>query len=68
MAHKDAKPVCPDCKVLLVVRLRNYDGIRFWGCPNYPRCHHAESMSGQDVMDVQSRGLSITKGWYRPKI
>jgi restriction system protein len=34
---------CPECGGELVIRLAKrgpYEGSRFWGCSNYPRCHY----------------------------
>ena len=34
-------PLCPDCKVSMVLRIAQSGpraGAKFWGCPNYPKC------------------------------
>ncbi|MDR3418258.1 MAG: restriction endonuclease [Nevskia sp.] len=33
-------PTCPSCGEKMVKRSRKSDGAKFWGCRNYPRCHH----------------------------
>jgi len=40
-ALADNDPVCPDCKVRMVLRISQrgpVPGAKFWGCPNYPKC------------------------------
>ena len=35
-------PTCPKCHARMVLRVGqklSHLGERFWGCPNYPRCH-----------------------------
>jgi hypothetical protein len=36
-------PTCPRCDIKMVVR-EGLEG-RFWGCTNYPRCHHTFRMA-----------------------
>lgn len=33
-------PVCPECKVRMVLRIAQGagGGAKFWGCRNYPKC------------------------------
>lgn len=31
-------PLCPKHSVRMVLRTTKQTGVRFWGCPNYPRC------------------------------
>ena len=46
-ASKNAAPMCPRCKGLMVVRTakkgRNV-GSSFWGCARYPKCRHTVAM------------------------
>lgn len=38
---EDAHPVCPDCKIPMVLRVKASGpqaGAKFWGCKNYPAC------------------------------
>lgn len=32
------EPYCPDCGAKMVLRTRRYDGVKFWGCTQYPEC------------------------------
>ncbi|MHA7833692.1 MAG: topoisomerase DNA-binding C4 zinc finger domain-containing protein [Algiphilus sp.] len=31
-------PSCPKCKALMVLRSTQSDGMRVYGCPNFPLC------------------------------
>ena len=40
-ALADKDPLCPDCKIPMVLRISQRApaaGSKFWGCPNYPKC------------------------------
>jgi len=42
-AFTDGNPVCPDCKIHMVLRVAQRGptpGSKFWGCPNYPKCRN----------------------------
>lgn len=39
---EDAERVCPECGNKLVIRRGKYG--MFWGCSNYPKCHHIENL------------------------
>ena len=46
----DASPICPHCKKPMVLRLAHRGptpGAQFWGCPNYPACHHTMPFAGE---------------------
>ncbi|MEW5906867.1 MAG: restriction endonuclease [Elusimicrobiota bacterium] len=48
---KDENPVCPHCGVKMVLRTAQRGpnaGSKFWGCPNYPKCHHTLSFAGSE--------------------
>lgn len=39
----DIKP-CPECGAAM--QIKNGRRGKFWGCTNYPRCHHTEDWNG----------------------
>lgn len=32
------QPICPQCKIPMLLRKNMINGNKFWGCSNYPRC------------------------------
>ncbi|MDO8804640.1 MAG: restriction endonuclease [Elusimicrobiota bacterium] len=47
-SFSDDHPVCPHCKIRLVLRSTRQGpapGSRFWGCPNHPKCTHTETFA-----------------------
>ena len=44
----DVHPICPICKTRMVLRTTHHNATsasKFWGCPNYPKCHHTRSLA-----------------------
>ncbi|MCX5783834.1 MAG: DUF2726 domain-containing protein [Elusimicrobia bacterium] len=40
-------PICPTCKIQMVLRTSSHGpnpGSKFWGCGNYPKCRHVETL------------------------
>ncbi|WP_295565446.1 topoisomerase DNA-binding C4 zinc finger domain-containing protein [uncultured Holdemanella sp.] len=36
--------LCPECGAAM--QIKNGRRGKFWGCTNYPRCHHTEDWNG----------------------
>lgn len=41
--HPNVK-LCPECGAAM--QIKNGRRGKFWGCTNYPRCHHTEDWNG----------------------
>lgn len=53
-AFTDGNPVCPDCKIHMVLRIAQRGpspGSKFWGCPNYPKCRHTVNFEANKAQD-----------------
>ncbi len=49
--QSDPIPLCPKCGVAMVLRVATRgrrQGMRFYGCPNYPRCRQMKPLSAPD--------------------
>jgi hypothetical protein len=48
----EGPPLCPKCGQPMVLRTVQREGprkgSRFWGCPNYPRCHGIRALAPED--------------------
>jgi len=50
LPFREENPLCPHCGVKMVLRSAHRGptaGSKFWGCPNYPKCHHTLSFEGK---------------------
>lgn len=42
--HQPDIKLCPECGAAM--QIKNGRRGKFWGCTNYPRCHHTEDWNG----------------------